>query len=534
MALLPDDKKPQPSSVSPVKPQRKGTGFTNLARVMQASQGSKLGQTIAGGISGQAQQVQSGIKTAQDEFQQEANKKRIDTEENRAKTIEATKHAADTGEVSGADLGLFGTIKNAEYKGPIELANQQQLQAQAQQAQALGSLASGVGQRSGTDQGGRQELLRRFVGGADYTSGQRKLDESILSKDKESNIAAAARQTRGVAGEAQRATFGARAKGQEYGNLAKLFATETEQRLVDAQTPILGDVTKSLGDARQKEKEKQDYLTSLSNELRTTEWEKKTPDQKKAQFLDYLNKGREYISPEQMQQIEGESGLLKTSDLLNRLSGLDTQYASNYRTPTPISFGHTGWAEQTRKGIADIDRWKELKAGLDPYQNLDYSSLLGGFNDVKPINLTETGIASEDQAKKLTALDRLLQKSGTDLRYSPTRQLYQAGQVKTSDVSDISEPAMKDSIEYSNKIKQRATTMIDQEMAKAKYELGNTYGLNRAERNDHIKEWTNKLNAAQAKKTEMLKTTTEAADYAQKSYDDFIAKRDANIKSGKA
>ena len=55
-----------------VQPQRKGTGFTNLARVMQASQGSKLGQTIAGGITGQAQQVQSGIKTAQDEFQKEA------------------------------------------------------------------------------------------------------------------------------------------------------------------------------------------------------------------------------------------------------------------------------------------------------------------------------------------------------------------------------------------------------------------------------------------------------------------------------
>jgi hypothetical protein len=530
MAVL-DNKKPQPTSVSPVKPQRKGTGFTNLARVMQASQGSKLGQTIAGELTGQAQQVQSGINTAQEEFEKEANKKRIDTELNRTKAIEATRLAADKGEVSADDLGLFGTIKNAEYKGPTELANQQQLQAQAQQVQTLGSLASGVGQRSGTDQGGRQELLRRFVGGADYTSGQRKLDESILSKDKESNIAAAARQTRGVAGEAQRATFGAQAKGQEYGNLAKLFAKETEQRLIDAQTPILGDVTKSFNVAREKEKEKEEYLTSLSRELKTTEWEKKTPEQKKAQFLDYLNKGREYISPEQMQQIEGESGLLKTSDFLNRLKGLDAQYASSYRpndqfySPS-IHVMHEKWLADKE----DARRWAELKTEIAPSQNLDYSSLLGGFSGVNAMNLTESGVASEDQAKKLTALDRLLQKSGTDLQYSPNRQLYQAGGVKTSDVTSASESGMKAAIEYANKIKQRSIDMIDREI---NWGPPNTYGMYPGERQDAMRDWTNKLNALQARKKEVLTATTEASSYAQKTYDDFIAKRDADIKSGK-
>ena len=306
MAVL-DNKKPQPTSVSPVKPQRKGTGFTNLARVMQASQGSKLGQTIAGGLTGQAQQVQSGIKTAQEEFQKESEKNRVDTEENRAKAAAAINVAGTTGVVNPEDLNLFKTIRAAEYKGPTELANQQQLQAQAQQAQTLGSLASGVGQRSGTDQGGRQELLRRFAGGADYTSGQRKLDESILSKDKEANLASAARQTRGVAEEAQRAAVGAQAKGQEYGNLAKIFAAETKTKIGEAQSPVTESVNKKVKQAV----DAQAFFKRLKDDTALSGYEKLTSQQKedklKQSIDDAVASG--YISKDVANKITGETGL---------------------------------------------------------------------------------------------------------------------------------------------------------------------------------------------------------------------------------
>ena len=46
MALLPDNKNPKPVQQAAPQPKRKGTGFTNLQRILQASQGSKLGQTI--------------------------------------------------------------------------------------------------------------------------------------------------------------------------------------------------------------------------------------------------------------------------------------------------------------------------------------------------------------------------------------------------------------------------------------------------------------------------------------------------------
>jgi len=50
MAILPDNKNPQPVQQTPSQPKRKGTGFTNLSRILQASQGSKLGQTYHGEI----------------------------------------------------------------------------------------------------------------------------------------------------------------------------------------------------------------------------------------------------------------------------------------------------------------------------------------------------------------------------------------------------------------------------------------------------------------------------------------------------
>jgi len=393
MALLPDNKKPQPTSVSPVKPQRKGTGFTNLARVMQASQGSKLGQTIAGGITGQAQQVQSGIKTAQEEFQKEAERNRIDTELNRGRVTSAIGNiinptTSGPKEPSSEDLSLFTTIRSGEYKGPTELANQQQLQAQAQQAQTLGSLASGVGQRSGTDQGGRQALLSRFVGGSDYTSGQRKLDESILSKDKESNLASAARQTRGVAEEAQRATAGAQAKGQEYGSLAGLFKKEVNDKITDAQTPINQQLIARVAKITTDEGEKQTFIDALGKQLKTNAILNLSPADSAAKLNELLQQEqyKKYIPAEAIDSLTGQS-----DNFINRAVAL----------------------------------------GKDPSKQLLESIIA---KSTQGQNVSRAGIVSSDPelyagGQKLDNLSRLLGKEGTDLEFSKKGPEYKAGTV---------------------------------------------------------------------------------------------------------
>ena len=67
---------------------QKGTGFTNLNRIMQANKGNKLGQTVSGGIQNQVQGVKSQVKSAQDQFQEEAQKNRLDTQESADKRDE--------------------------------------------------------------------------------------------------------------------------------------------------------------------------------------------------------------------------------------------------------------------------------------------------------------------------------------------------------------------------------------------------------------------------------------------------------------
>lgn len=60
---------------------QKGTGFTNLNRIMQANKGNKLGETVSSGIKGQVEGVKTQVKSAQDQFNEEAQKNRVDTDE---------------------------------------------------------------------------------------------------------------------------------------------------------------------------------------------------------------------------------------------------------------------------------------------------------------------------------------------------------------------------------------------------------------------------------------------------------------------
>jgi hypothetical protein len=64
---------------------RRGTGFTNLNKVVNANKGNRLGSTVAGGISTQNQGVNTGIQTAQQNFQTEAEKNRLDNDESKEK-----------------------------------------------------------------------------------------------------------------------------------------------------------------------------------------------------------------------------------------------------------------------------------------------------------------------------------------------------------------------------------------------------------------------------------------------------------------
>jgi hypothetical protein len=460
------------------QPKRKGTGFTNLARILQASQGSKLGQAVAGGITGQAQQVQSGVRSAQEQFRKEAQTEadKLDKE----KREEIIEQAASGKDITSA-LPQFQTFLSGEYKGPMQLANQQQLAAQAQQAENLGRLASGVGGRSGTDQGGRQELLRRFAGGADYTSGQRKLDESILARDKEANLAAAARQTRGVAEEAQRAGLTAQAEAQQYKNLAKIFAKETAEEIGKAKDPISAQLNTQVQAIKDKEDAKRIFYDNLNKEIAISDTLKESPELKKQRLNSLLSAAKEsgYISEQDLADLTTPVDMTKTAPYIQtqgKINSLTSEIDDIWKR---LYQSNQGWygterqkeAQRLEKRRNDLIQQREdeianlsalkvpissnlldraIQSGIDLNQLTKDSSLFS-----PSLNLTRAGIADEQTISKLNALDKLLQKQGTDLEFLPGAEKYKEGEFNIK-----SRPAQKQILQ-----KELEKTLADLEKA---------------------------------------------------------------------
>lgn len=406
----------------PQQPKKKGTGFTNLQRVMQASQGSKLGQTIAGGITGQAQQVQSGVKSAQEEFEKKAEQERLDSAKNKELVASGIQQAAQSGDISSDTSNLFERVRAGEYKGPTGLTDTQRLYSQAQQAQQLGALASGIGGDAATRAGGRQELLRRFAGGSDYTLGQRKLDESILARDKEANLAAAARQTRGAAQDVERAGQVAQAKGQEYSNLAKLFAKQTGEQLGAAQEDIIQrEVEPELQKAVARDVARKDLLKEISDlEKSSSELGAvglRTPAEKQEALTALLKKAT-------------ESGYLSQEEL-NFLSPLERNIAGE-PVPTPAYDPASGF----------LSRASSL--AYDPVSAL--SSLIASKSQ-EAQNLSTAGMAAKlGNLSRLGALEKLAGRTGLDAKYGEGTQAFKEGTAGLEDIDPFKQQVLEKEI----------------------------------------------------------------------------------------
>lgn len=144
------------------------------------------------------------------------------------------------------ELKQFEKFRAGKYEGPTGLENLDALSADAQNAEILGQLS-----RSG---GGRQELLRRFVGGNNYTQGQKNLDSILLNEDPTVNQIR--KSTRGINDTVQKAGKSAAGLAQELTNRAKAFGTETVQNLEGTMNPLSAQIDQQLNQIRSQEEQK--------------------------------------------------------------------------------------------------------------------------------------------------------------------------------------------------------------------------------------------------------------------------------------
>lgn len=235
MAIVPQNPQMMNNVAAPQKA-KKGSGFTNLQSVLSANQGNRLGTAVTGGVQKAGEQALTSLQQGQQQFQAglgDARQQRQGKEELVKNTLGKFGQAGYTGEDIGeGEAKGFEELRNAKYAGPQTLSNEQQVQQQAGQAQQLGQFAG--------DRQGRQELLRRFVGGVpQYSQRKQMQDELLLSLGGgEQDLKKAGASTRGLtkktAEEIQKAKFAA---GDE-SNQLEAAKTNAQSGIEKTLTPI--------------------------------------------------------------------------------------------------------------------------------------------------------------------------------------------------------------------------------------------------------------------------------------------------------
>lgn len=226
------------SPLTPEKP-KKGSGFVNLNKVIQANVGNRLGQTVAQGVGQSASQVRQGVGQLAGQFQQEAGQKNLASDANKQAASQALQNiAGGQTNVSPEQVGQFKTFLSGQYAGPRELdpSKAAQLGARAEEAQGFGqALGSG---------GDKTRVLQAFAGRGPYSAGQQRLDALLLGKGPQAKeqLAQARQQTYGLAPQIQKEQAIARQIGQLREGQAAQFGKDVAQQLGQQQSGIEGDI----------------------------------------------------------------------------------------------------------------------------------------------------------------------------------------------------------------------------------------------------------------------------------------------------
>lgn len=185
--------------------QPKGSGFTNINRILQANQQNRLGSAIQSGVKQGATAFKTGLKESENKFGSTisdiVNRKQQDVTSVGGTTQRLTQGASDISQTEQDAANRLISQNYGQDKLSGGLGNINTLAGQAQQTE-------GLARQTGTAEG-RQNLLQRFVGKGQYTGGQQKLDNLILGQTGQDELAAARRAGVGLGSDLSQAQQGA-------------------------------------------------------------------------------------------------------------------------------------------------------------------------------------------------------------------------------------------------------------------------------------------------------------------------------------
>lgn len=223
------------------KDQQKGTGFTNINKILDANQGAgqRMGNKIGSQLTQQADSVRQGIQAGQNQFQQQKNQAGQQAQGAVQAGQNLTQQAGETQDAYAQRLaqnnGNFQQVgqnlQNAEYTGPMALQNAGKLNAQASTTAALGRLAG--------DTQGQTQLLQSMVAKpGQYSRGQSALDALLLGSGGQRAIQQGRRAAVGLEDKA----LGATSQAENQANALKSGISQSRDKtLADLRNAVTGD-----------------------------------------------------------------------------------------------------------------------------------------------------------------------------------------------------------------------------------------------------------------------------------------------------
>ena len=178
--LQTNNQNPQTTALTPSAQKQQGTGYTNLQSILNANNGSALGQNLTNNVNQNVASTVGNIQGANNQFGQQTS-----AEQNRISQLQGGAQnalnqvinapgttQANANLVNPNDVSAYTNYNNTSYQGPQGISNLSGLQNQQTNSQNYAGLLG--------SQGGQQQLLRTFVNQPNYTNSEQNLDSLIL------------------------------------------------------------------------------------------------------------------------------------------------------------------------------------------------------------------------------------------------------------------------------------------------------------------------------------------------------------------
>lgn len=217
---------------------QKGTGYTNIQKIVSANQGNQLGSAVAGGIQNAGQNVTNNLNTAQNTFNAGTQANQANTSANQNFVNSALQNPTQytSGSSNPQQVSQFQNLISGQYAGPTSLGNSTQLQSQANNVNQLNQDLS--------SQGGKTSLLQQFVGNPQYQQGQQQLDSLLLGQQgNQAALSGARKATAGIGNTVNNTIVGDQAQGQQQQAQAQAFGQQVQNQFGQAVSGLNNQLT---------------------------------------------------------------------------------------------------------------------------------------------------------------------------------------------------------------------------------------------------------------------------------------------------